>query len=747
MSKTSICVAMLLVSGLLAGACRSGDGKAEAVRQGDALLAQQRYRPAAAAYRSALAADPSDETVRAKLGEALAGAGDTIRAADLLAGDIDAQLKAAESMLTRGRFDDVRVRMDEVLQSHPDNAQALMLHANALARLSGDGNALFALADKLDQPRRLAPARVDLRPLVSSSDDQKAEAELKKAIALDPANSSLQLALANLYWATGRFDEAEPLLRMFTAQAAGHAAANHALGAYYLTRGRESEADAYLVNAAAATGVLGRPARFTLADRYIATHRPAEARALLDSMLPKEDDEGDVSVRLARLEAGAGNVPDAVRRLDAALQRHPSNASGLLLKAQLLFGRGNPDPRFARAAVMADPGSSEARLLLGDILAAAGDVDGALQEFREAVSRDPTDVAPRVALVRALLANGNGREALPVARDAVRLAPTHTDAVLSLVAAEMALQHYDEAAAALSPLLVRAPGSPDVAVAEGRLYMARGNGAAARGAFLRALQASPDSLDALHGLVDTEPAGHPAPDTVRRVDTALAARPGDAALMLVSSRLFASMGDRARAESLLRRACVLEPSNVSLALALADALSSGGRVEEAIDTLTRLVARHPPRVTDVRVSLASLLASVGRRKEAQEEHEQILIEDPERTDSAIWLATAYVDQSDRLIQALELAMTAKRGRPDDPDVDLLLGRVYTARKLGLLAVPALQRAVNARPGNALYHFHLGAAYEVGGSLSQARAEYARALELDSTFPGAEKAREMTAARR
>lgn len=746
MSRLREWSAAVLCLALLAG-CRAKGGREESVRQGDELFAKEQYRAAAAAYRAALAAGPVDPALQAKLGEALAAAGDSVRAADLLADDLDVQLKAAEAMLAKGRFEDVQVRLEETLRTHPDNARVLVLHANALARLAESGSALFELADKVGNPRRFAAARVDLRPRVQSSDEQKAEAELRQAMTLAPNDPTPGLALANLYWATDRLAEAEPLLRAFTAEQRGHAAANHALGAYYLATGRGADADPYLLNAAGVAGVFGRPARFTLADHYIATKRNADARALLGSMLADEDGDGDVSLRLAQLDAADGNAPAAVRRLDATLRRKPGMASALLLKARVLLAMGNPDPKYARAAVAVDPTSSEARMLLGDVLVAGGDTDGALAEYRQAVRRDPKDVVPRLALVRALLLVGDGREALPVARDAARLAPDDTDAVLSLVSANMAVKAYADAASALAPLLAKHPAEPSVAIAEGRLLAARESAPAARAAFLRALAAAPDSLDALAGLVEVESGGRPSPETAQRVEAALAARPGDPSLMLVAARLFSSTGQHARAETLLRRAFVMEPGNVALALALADTLRVSGRTDEAIAILKQLVARRPSRVTDVRVSLATLLDAAGRRKEALEQHEQVILEDPGRTDTALWLASAYVADQAKLIQALELAMTAKRGRPNDPDVDLVLGRVYTARKLGGLAVPALQRAVNARPGNALYHFHLGAAYEMSGSLSQARAEYTRALELDANFEGAEKARQMTAGRR
>ncbi len=738
---------VLLAFALLAGGCRNTNPKADAIRQGDGFLSAQQYRRAAQAYQAALAVDPADDSVRTKLGEALAGAGDSIRAADLLSRDLDVQLSAAADMLSRGRFEDVAGRMDAVLRANPESVPALVLHANAVARLRDSGGALSTLADKVGRARRFGPARVDLRSGVTSRDDARAESELRRAVTLAPSAFEPSLALANFFWATNRLEESEPFLRAAADQQHGHAAANHALGAYFLSVGRESDAATYLANAAAVPGASGQRARLTLVDFYIASHRPEDARALLDTMPKQEDAEGEMSIRLAALDAAEGDTAAAVRRLDRVLTDHPSKVSALLLKARLLFARGNADPRFARMAVDADPGESDARMLLGEVLAESGDAEGALDQYREAVRRDPTEVAPRVAFIRALLKRGTAEQAVQLARDVVRLAPNSKDAVLALVSAYLSANSVGAAATALAPILAQHPSAPDVAVAEGRVLAARGMDAAARSAFRRALAAAPDSLDALAALVALETKGRPAPDTVHRVETALAARPGNAGVLMLAAPMFLALGSSDRAEELLRQAFLVAPSNVEVALSLARLRRGNGQLSAAAAVLEQALRRRPAQLVDLRVALAEVYEAQGRKSEAQAQYEQVVLDAPDAPEPSYRLAMIYVENPERLSVALELAMTAKRGRPSDPDVDLLLGRIYTQKGLGGLAVPALQRAVAARPGHALSHLFLAAAYERGGNLSQARDEYAAALRIDPSVPGADKARQMASSRR
>lgn len=737
----------VLAACLCAAACSPGGGATgEAMRRGDQLFAQKRYAAAAQAYRAAVDANPADSAAKQKLGEALAKAGDSVRAADLLPDDVDVQVRAAGIMLQRGRFTDVLSRTDVILRQHPDNSMAMVLRACATARLSDTTLALYQLTDTLGDVDRFERVRHDLRPKVASSDDEEAEAILRASIAAAPDFAEARMAYANLLWALGRLDEAEQPLRSAADQLPSHATANHALGAFYLARNRGSEALPYLKKAADAPGASGRGARLLLADYLVSAARDSEARAVLESA-KGDDEKGDVTIRLATLDMRAGQPAEAARKLDVLLARIPTHPQAHLLKARLLFEHGNIDARFARAAVEADTGSSQAHMLLGQVLEARHDLTGAIEQYREASRTAPTAVEPQIAVSRTSLAVGAAREAVLAAKEAVRLSPDDKPAVLALVTASIAAKDLDAAASALAPLLTRLPSDPDVAATEGHLLAARGSDAGARAAFLRALAADDGAIEALAGLVAIDARGTPSPETVARVDRALERSPGNVALLLMAADLHAALKEAPRTEALLRQALIVDPGNVTAVLELSNLMVSSGRPDEALAMMRRIVEQRLPRYLEVWADMARLLERVGRTDEARQQFEQIVVAHPDDADISFRLAQSYLGSPEKLNAALELAMAAKRGRPDDPDVSLLLGRIYTEKGLSGLAIGALNEALRARPDNAIYHFHLAAALERSGNLSQARTEYARALQIDSSFPGADKAREMAGNRR
>jgi Flp pilus assembly protein TadD len=87
---------------------------------------------------------------------------------------------------------------------------------------------------------------------------------------------------------------------------------------------------------------------------------------------------------------------------------------------------------------------------------------------------------------------------------------------------------------------------------------------------------------------------------------------------------------------------------------------------------------------------------------------------------------------------------AQQALPDDPAANDALGWVYVRRNSDQLGLPYLREAVRAAPNTALYRYHLGMAQLQTGRRTAARADLTQALALDSSFRGAERAREALA---
>ena len=516
--------------------------------------------------------------------------------------------------------------------------------------------------------------------------------------------------------------------------------ANRVLGVFYLSRQREKEAAKYLM-VAATNG--DSDARFALADLYIRTNRDTDALSILVGAPAADDASGAVSLRMARVEFRSNRREDAMRRIDALLTRLPHNPRAVLLKAQFLFATGDVEQalRFARAAVSEDPMSSEARSTLGQTLSATGDAENAFNEYVEALRLSPAAPGPPMELARLALVLGRQNEALEYARQAVRKNPQNMDAAVTLVKTLVGVHNYSAADRELKPLLSRYPTSPAVLLQLANLQGARGEGAAARTTFLRALGSDRDSREALTGLVSLDLKEGKIAEARQRIDRVIAAHSKDAGYLLLAAQVYSAAHDTSRTESMLRSVLEMDRANVTAVLSLASLLDGQRRRDEARRLLEEFVERQP-RSVDAQTSLGMILEETGDAGAAQTRYEKIIAQDPHAAMASYRLAALYAQHESSLEAALSLVIVAEQQLSDNPAVSDLLGWLYTRRNLPTLGLPHLQDAVRAVPDNAIYRYHLGYAQMNVGHLREAREQFTQALAIDKNFAEADQVRKL-----
>jgi Flp pilus assembly protein TadD len=139
-----------------------------------------------------------------------------------------------------------------------------------------------------------------------------------------------------------------------------------------------------------------------------------------------------------------------------------------------------------------------------------------------------------------------------------------------------------------------------------------------------------------------------------------------------------------------------------------------------------------------------LLEAQGKSAEAEKQYQQVLGLDSHSPVAANNLAWIYVASDRQLDEALQLAETAYRALPDDPDVNDTLGWILYKKKMATKAVPYLEKAATKHPNDPAPHFHLGMAYVQDGQFDKARPSLQRALSLKKDFDGAADARKALA---
>jgi tetratricopeptide (TPR) repeat protein len=674
-------VALVAVAG-----CHRRPTRAAQLKRGDELLAQKKYLDATMAYYAASVNGPPDVRLFQQVVDAGLKAPPSLylvdaagRLADMKPNDVDAQIQAASLMVAMRSYDKVLHRLEKVVADNPNQPAALIVMANARARLASSIVALtLGIAARTPEefaavPRRARPGATAISSAGNTrAADIQAEALFRRAIAVDSSAPQPQIALANFLWATDRARECESVLKGLADQHPEETVANLALGRYYVLTNRPEDAQRYL-KAAVATSTLPDPgesrpaaaharnafadlylhagtseqeqnklgflnffgdsrdaivaARFALADLYLRTNRDDDALAVLTAV-PRSH-RSHAAVRIASAEFRSGEYEQASTRLDEALQLEAA-PEAKLLKAQLLVVLHRPADalHLARDAAKATPNSDVARATLGDVLFATGDLENALDELHEATQLNVTAGEAYVQLARVNLALGRGKDAVIAAREGARLKAGDRDATLTLIRALVAAGDPTTADLRLQPLLAREPGAADLLAQLGAVQAARGTDDAARAAFTKALQRDPNSADALSGLVSLDLKQNQTDTARKRVDAALAAHPKDVHIMQIAARVYAAGNDTQRLDEVSRTMVQLDPTDVSAALAM-----SNGRAqpEETQRVLEALLQRRP-RALEARFALGTLLERTGHADEARKQYEAMLAE-PARPDN------------------------------------------------------------------------------------------------------------------
>lgn len=722
----------------------------EHLKHGDSFLADKKVAEAIVAYRAAVQADPRNGRAHQKLGEAYLLNRDFsqafrefVLAADVMPDDIQAQLRAGQVLSLVGQFEDAKGRADRVLNKEPNNVQAHILKGNALAALKDFSGALTQIQEAIKTDPTSGTGYSHLGSLqLARGDLKQAEAAFKRAIDIDSKSAAPRLALANLYWSSGRQSEAEEQIKTAAALEPTNVLPNQALALLFLGTNRTAEAEAPLKAVADHAGTW--EGKVALADYYASVRRLPEAKALYEQAAADREGFPTASLRLAALGLDSGDRAGAYQTVQQILAREPSHANSLVALARLQLGDGKLVEARASAqkAVAADPNSPLAHHVLGLVLSAQQQPEEAELAFKNGVRVSP-DFAPiNVELAKLAIASGKYSEAVQYARTAINRVPMYLDAHLLLVRAMTAMGNTSDAEASIKVLVAALPDSAVVNAEIGRLLLAKGDTAGAVSSFSRALAADPLQVSAVEGLVTAEIRMGRRQDARKRLDAAVAAAPKTTELQLVAARLYAtSFNDLASAERAVRRVIDTDSSNLPAYDLLARIYVQGKNLPAATAEFEKLAQRQP-RSVGTHTAVGILYHLQNKLVEAKAAYERALGVDPRAPVAANNLAQLYSDRNENLEVALQLAQTAKAGLPTAPEVDDTLGWIYYKKGNGPAAVTSLKQAVAAQPGNAVYLYHLGAAYALTKDVGNARQTLEKALKSPGGFDGAQDARKI-----
>ena len=377
-------------------------------------------------------------------------------------------------------------------------------------------------------------------------------------------------------------------------------------------------------------GQLGQASLFERAKRY--DEAETDFKALTSSGSPSDIAVGGYGGFLER----RGRRDDAVALYDAALQRNPANLTMKAARARAAAKKAAPPAptvkegaafallapaasmitakqdqiglAYLRLSLRLDPMRNDAWLMLGDLLQAGGDTDGARVAYEKPKAGTAEFPAAQAKLAWSHQSAGDKAGALKLARAAA--ATGDTEGRLTLADLLRANEGFDEAIGLLNGLIAEAKGNASwqLYYARGQAYERSGHWKEAEADLTKALAMRPDEAELLNYLgyawIDH---GERLQEAMGMVEKAVAANPRSGAIVDSLGWAHYRLGNFKKAVEILEQAVELEAGDPEINNHLGDAYWMVGRKDEAGFQWRRVLTLKPDDKikADVEKKLAS----------------------------------------------------------------------------------------------------------------------------------------------
>ncbi|MDB5768653.1 MAG: prsT, partial [Collimonas fungivorans] len=507
--------ASVVVTTLMLAAGLSGCGKTEssATLMAEAKQYQQKgdNKAALIQLKNAAAQNPQDAEVRFALAalyntmgdavsaekeirKAISLGGDSTRAAPVLAKALQMQGQAQKAIdetaaaAAKGDPALLAVRGDAYLALN-DIAKSKESYQRALAAKAGSAESLLglsrlAMVDKdSDGATRYVEQAIAANPkdpavwffnatlLRAQGKNADALAAYSQAITLKPDHMNALIERANMEIATGKFDAAK------------------------------TDIDAARKAAPAALQVT-----YTQALLDFTQGKYGAAQESLQKVLRAAPEHLPSILLAGAVEMNLGSLQQAEQHLKKYLEKFPDNGYARKLLAQVQLKGAQPADAVATLAPLLKDSTQDAQLLAlaGESAMRTRDFGKASGYFEKAALLAPNAATLHTSLGLSRLGQGDQAKGISELERATALDPKSEQAGVALVRAELALKHYDKALAAAKALVAAQPDNAVVRNLEGGVHLSKGDRAAARASFDKAVSLQPSFFAAAMNLAQMD---------------------------------------------------------------------------------------------------------------------------------------------------------------------------------------------------------------------------------------------------
>jgi tetratricopeptide (TPR) repeat protein len=647
------------------------------------------------------------------------------KGSQLATNDLNVQLKWGLICLVLGKTTDARNQANYILDRSPTNEEAPLLLAESVATTNEFNEARLHL-QKLAQAGDRASIEVGLGTLSFRERDFKtAEADYKRALALDPKS----------------------------------AAAYEQLGGLYSFENNLPQADAAL-KAAFDLSPPGSPRRLEYAQFKIGTRDLDAGKSILKEMLKTIPDCLPALLELTKVSAVQKNYDDSAAYLSKVLARDPNNPQAMSMEAELKLTRGQIADAITELERMAklypkSPFSPSvyyqlalAYLSTNDIKIAdaktdleRNDIKNAISNLNQAVNLNTNFTEAILLLSQVQIINAVKKDDYtPVVTLLQRLIqqqpqiPQIPLAQLWLGDALRGQSNFDRALTVYQGLQNAYPTNSEILLRMGETYLKQQDYSEARRAFNRMLELEPDNTNATEYLVRLDLREKQFPAAMQRALLYAEKNPKLAEPQLLLAEAYHVQGDNQKTEDALLKAIEVQPESEDAYLFLAQLYFNSKQEDKAWAEL-KIVLAKDPKSTPALMLAGSIYMDENNYKAAANAYEQLLAMDAKSIIGLNNLAYLYSEKIGQLDRAGDLAQRARELVPNDPSTADTLGWVFYRKGQYTQALGLLQESANKLPAEPEVQFHWGMVNYMTGQEESARAALQSAVQLSKDFPG------------
>ncbi|MCG8459568.1 MAG: tetratricopeptide repeat protein, partial [Holophagales bacterium] len=546
--------------------------------------------------------------------------------------------------------------------------------------------------------------------------------------------------------------------------------------AYYRAVGEEAVGD--LQGAAASLRQVlsvregNLPAVLRLADILVELGELDEARFLYDAALQAPLGQPAGHAGLGRIALESGRPAEAVEHLEKALEAQPQATAlryqlglayrdtGSVEKAKELLADGGgekvryPDPLMIQLGLRFDDAGTAATR--AGQAARRGDLDQAIEGYRQTLAQTPGDLRTRRSLAQALIETGDAEGAARELREILRQDPENASALVEL--GSLRLGAGGQASEGIEMLEKAVELAPDFR--EARLRLARalaGTGRLADGLphMAKAVELDPRDMETRLMLARGHLGTGDPRAALEAVEALLGQEPGNLGALILRGRIHGALEDPESAEADFRRVTSLSTADPGVRAAaffqLALLRQAQQRIPESVELYRQAVALDPEHRQSL-FNLAVILSSNGRLDDAVDLYQRLFDLDPDNDDYRYRLAVTLMARKDLWpalghFEALHQAhpqmvefiisssvLMAELGQGDQAAERLAQAITEIPEALPKAQLMSVLGGIEIGNGNRQRGLgHLRRAVETAPSSPDARQAYAQALASDGRY--------------